>query len=81
MMDAVGRALLEQDDPGTFRIPTVDYSFDVSGETLQELGTEAHRKARALYGKTPFKIVGMSVAEFPGADGLYLARVHAEVSP
>ena len=78
-MDAVGRALLEQDDPSVFRIKDVDFNFVVEGSSLQELGARAHATAKAFYGEIPFVIRGLRVEECLDDRGGFLASVSAEL--
>lgn len=75
-MDAVGRALMERDDPSVFRIQDVDFDFEVEGTSLMELGNSAWRTASEFYGGQPFKIRGLRVRLM---DGVYFASVTAEL--
>ena len=78
-MDAVGRALLERDDNGVRRIPEVDYSFEIVGDSIDELGLLAFETAQVFYGTVPFRITGMSVNDAPSPLEGFIARVQAEV--
>lgn len=70
--DPVGRALMEGN---VFRINHVSFDYEVYGKTLEDLGNQAHAKAREFYGAYPFHL-SMSVVQ---VSETYIATVRSEI--
>lgn len=65
------------------RVEKMTYTFEVAGDTLEELGKAAQKEAHDLYGTYSFRITSMDVAEGrfgpAGRFSVYRATVWTEV--